>query len=243
MPFLSIIIPAYNEAARLPESLKKYRAWVRAQSFSCEVLVVDDGSTDATVHEVEKIMQQFPQLQLIKNAENKGKGGVVRQGMLATTGEWRVFLDADAATPIDEVDKLLKHIQQYEVIIGSRYLEKGSIKIQQSLKRRSFSRLVNLLVQGSLLPGIKDTQCGCKLFSAAAAERIFTKQQVGGWLFDVEILTIARALGYAIKEVAVDWYDAKNSKVRTLRTGWRTIKELIAINQRASRGAYLETIP
>jgi glycosyltransferase involved in cell wall biosynthesis len=236
--YLSIIIPAFNEEKRLPETLALVRDWVERQKFSVEVLVVDDGSTDGTVAVVEEIMQRFPELRVITNQANKGKGGVVAQGMLAAHGEWRLFMDADASTPIAEVHKLLNHTGAFEVIIGSRYLHPDSIKVKQPFKRRVVSRLWNVVIQTSLLPGIRDTQCGFKLFSAAAAQAIFAKQKVDGWLFDVEILTIARHLSYAIKEVPVDWYDSRDSKLRAMKAGMRALKDLTGIKKRLKGGSY-----
>ncbi|CAN5133604.1 glycosyltransferase family 2 protein [soil metagenome] len=236
--YLSIIIPAFNEENRLPETLALVRDWVERQKFSVEVLVVDDGSTDGTVAVVQEIAHRFPGLRVITNEVNKGKGGVVAQGMLEAAGEWRLFMDADASTPIAELQKLLKHTGKFEVIIGSRYLNPDSIKVKQPLKRRIVSRLWNVVIQTSLLPGIRDTQCGFKLFSAAASQAIFSKQQVDGWLFDVEILTIARHLSYAIKEVPVDWYDSRDSKLRAMRAGMRALKDLSGIRRRLQKGSY-----
>lgn len=237
-PFFSIIIPAYNEANRLPETLALVRDWVERQKFSVEVLVVDDGSKDETCAVVEEAMHRFSALKLITNEANKGKGGVVRQGMLAAEGEWRIFMDADASTPLSEIEKLLAYTKTHEVIIGSRYLMPDSIKVKQPLKRRIISRAWNMIIQAILLPGIRDTQCGFKLFSASAAESIFPLQTVFGWLFDVELLTIARRLGYQIQEVPVDWYDAHESKMRALRQGKQAFSELRKIRKRARSGDY-----
>jgi glycosyltransferase involved in cell wall biosynthesis len=236
--YLSIIIPAFNEAKRLPETLALVRDWVERQNFQVEVLVVDDGSTDSTVEVVREISQRFENLRIVTNTINKGKGGVVAQGMLVAKGEYRLFMDADASTPITEIEKLLAHTPNFEVIIGSRYLHPDSIKVKQPLKRRVISRIWNVVIQTSLLPGIRDTQCGFKLFSAAAAQAIFSKQTVNGWLFDVETLTIARHLRYSIKEVPVDWYDAKDSKLRAVRAGFRALHDLSGIRRRLRHGKY-----
>ena len=236
--YLSIIIPAYNEEKRLPETLALVRDWVERQQVTVEVLVVDDGSTDGTAKVVREISQRFPQLVLLENVVNRGKGSVVAQGMLAAKGEWRLFMDADASTPIAEVEKLLVHTDSFEVVIGSRYLKPDSIKVKQPLKRRVVSRVWNVVIQSSLLPGIRDTQCGFKLFSAAAASAIFSKQHVAGRLFDVETLTISRHLGYAVKEVPVDWYDSRDSKLRAVRAGFRALRDLSGIRRRLKRGSY-----
>jgi len=237
-PYLSIVIPAYNEADRLPETLALVRDWVEKQMFTTEVLVVNDGSADNTAEVAEEITHRFPQLVLINNEKNKGKGGAVKQGMLAAQGEYRLFMDADYSTPITELEKLLPFIKDFEVVIGSRYLDPESIKIKQPFKRRVISRLGNRLIQYSVLPGVVDTQCGFKLFSAKATEAIFPRQVMKGWAFDVEILTIANELGYAIKEVPVDWYDARQSKLRALRSSKEFYRDLRKIARHVKEKTY-----
>ncbi len=147
-------------------------------------------------------------------------------------------MDADASTPLREVKSLMRYVGKYEVVIGSRYLKQNSIKVHQPLTRRVISRLGNAMIQAASLPGIRDSQCGFKIFSARAANGIFPLQQVSGWLFDVEILTIARELGYVIKEVPVDWYDARESKLRAIRTAWRSVRDLTGIRRRVRAGQY-----
>lgn len=237
-PYLSIVIPAYNEAERLPETLAVLRDWVEQQPFSIEVLIVDDGSSDDTTKVVSATTRRFPALRLIKLEQNQGKGGAVREGMLQAKGQFRLFTDADNSTPISEINKLLPYTEQYEVIIGSRYLEPGSIKVKQPWKRRVLSRFGNKLIQLWALPGIVDTQCGFKLFSAKAAHDIFPRQEMRGWSFDVEILTIAQQLGYAIKEVPVDWYDARQSKLRAVRSGKQFLRDLRIIRGRIRTNHY-----
>jgi len=247
-PFISVVIPAYNEARRLPKTLNLIEQYVIAHrsDYLMEVLVVDDGSTDGTATLAEAMQVKFPELKVVANAVNKGKGAVVRQGMLLAAGEWKLFTDADSSTPITELTKLLPFTSRnpetgvplFSVIVGSRHLNKKSIKVKQPLKRRILSRLGNKLIQSVTLPGVVDTQCGFKLFSAEAAGRIFPKQSVNGWLFDVEILTIAHTLGYKIKEVAVDWYDDEKSKLRAARAAWNSLKDLRTIRQKAKRGDY-----
>lgn len=279
--FLSVVIPAYNEEKRLPQTLKKVADYLKKQDYEWEVIVVNDGSSDNTAAAVNDFMAQTSSkdsFRLIDNQENQGKGGVVKQGMLAAKGDWRLFMDADNSTDISELPKLLNfarpyHIkdtgsrfpseeslptpaslkaassldhaarparvtlsgngslhQNYEVIIGSRYLDKGSIKIKQPLTRRMMSRLGNILIR--IMLGIKsvDTQCGFKLFSAKASEEIFPKQTITRWGFDMEILAIAIRKGYQIKEVAVDWYDAEGSTVKK-GAAMKTLKELWQIKR------------
>jgi len=238
MTFLSIIIPAYNEAERLPATLKNVQNFLAKQSYKAEVVVVNDGSKDATAAVVRKIAKTFPELHLIDNVANKGKGGVVNQGMLAAKGEFRLFMDSDGSTPIEEVGKLLAVREGNDVVIGSRHLDPDSIKIKPSLKRRIISRLSNMLIQSFALPGIRDTQCGFKLFSAEATEKVFPRQTDWGWLFDVELLVIAREQGLKIKEVAVDWSDADHSTLRASRAVRQSLRELLQINQGIRSGKY-----
>ena len=238
MPYLSVVIPAYNEAQRLPDTLTVIKEYLAKQSYSAEVLIVDDGSTDDTVALVKKIMKNFSQLRLIENKHNQGKGGVVKQGMLAAKGEHRLFMDADNSTPLSELPNLLRHLPQSEVVIGSRYLEKGSIKVKQPLKRRIISRTCNIIIQLLLLPGIKDTQCGFKLFSAEAATQIFPKLTMTGWSFDIELLTVARKVGYSIKEVSVEWHDAKLSRFSASRGIIPFIKDMIVITRNSYQKKY-----
>ena len=238
MTFLSIIIPAFNERERLPKTLEQLKNFLPSQGYTYEILVVDDGSSDNTVQYVEQYASHLPGLKVITNDHNKGKGGVVCQGMLEAVGKWRLFMDADSSTPIAELPKLLAQAAQYEVIIGSRFLEANSIKTKRSFKRRFISLACNVLVQNLLLPGIRDTQCGFKLFSASAAKQIFPRQTLTGWLFDAEILTIARVQEYAIKEVAVDWYEADNSNLRAAVAVSRSLRDLYTIRRNLKNGIY-----
>ena len=238
MPFLSIVIPAYNEERRLPVTLAAIKKYLNSQPYDAEVLVIDDGSTDKTLQVADSLTAGFPNLRIVSNTQNKGKGGVVRQGMLLAAGEYRLFADADNSTPIEQLDILLKCVPEYEVVIGSRYLAKGSIKVKQPLARRLVSRGGNLAIQSLLLPGIRDTQCGFKLFSAAAAQAIFSRQTLTGWAFDLEILTIALAQGYKVHEVPVAWYDDKESNLRATRDSAKFFKGLLEVRRRRQAGAY-----
>lgn len=233
--YLSIIIPAYNEEKRLPGTLEKILEYLNHSDYlsgkEVEILVVDDGSKDKTVSVVEDFAKKDGRVKVIANQPNSGKGSVVRKGMLEAKGMWRLMTDADNSTPIDQVEKLLKVAEQEKlsVVIGSRYLRKDSIKIKQPWKRRVLSRASNLLIQALLLPGVKDTQCGFKLFSAEAVEKIFPYQSVNGWSFDVEILAIGRKLGYKEREVPVDWHDSSDSRLRAVSAVMKSFSDLMVI--------------
>lgn len=259
-PFISIIIPAYNEAQRLPETLVLIKSYLEEKDFTAEVLVVDDASQDETVATVQSMQKRFKQLKVVENKVNKGKGGVVKQGMILAEGDWRLFIDADNSTPIQELDKfllvtkgeavtvgavrrsapdkaLISH-ELPEVVIGSRYLRSDSIKIKQPWKRRLLSRVSNWFIQRTVLPGIRDTQCGFKLFSAKATSEIFPQLTLTGWAFDVELLTIARYLGYNIYEVPVDWFDARRSKLRAIKAISQSSRDLWRVWLKVRRHQY-----
>jgi len=240
MPFLSVIIPAYNEERRLLKTLNPVREYLLRQDFDYEVVLVNDGSKDGTQRVAEEFAKTFPALKVLTHSPNRGKGGAVKRGMLESTGQWRLFMDADNSTPLAELDKFLPHLSEADVLIGSRYLKKDSIKIKQPWKRRVGSRGFNFFVQQMLLPGIVDTQCGFKLFSAAATEAIFPLQSLQRWSFDVELLTIANQLGFRILEIPVDWYDDSSSRLNATRTATSLMRDLRKIRRKVKGKEYAQ---
>lgn len=230
MTSLTVIIPAYNEAKRLPATLREACAYLEDHYPKAEVIVVNDGSTDATDKVVQRYAKQFPQLRLLSLTKNVGKGGAVRAGALEAKGKLVLFMDADNSTPISELEKLMPLIKKSQVVIGSRHMKGSNIVIRQPWYRRLLSRSANLLIQTLLVHGVQDTQCGFKLFQHTAAHELFSRQRTSGFGFDIEILTIAqRTLGYKISEVPVSWYNSADSRVRPIRDAWRTLRELIRI--------------
>ena len=192
--YLSVILPAYNEAERLPKTLESVLAHLASKDWTWEVLVSDDGSRDATPDLVE---QRYPQCRVARAPCNQGKGAAVRRGMLAARGRFRLFSDADLSTPIDEIDAMLGEMERggYDVVIASRALPESRLEVHQPRWREWSGRLFNFLVRPiSGLP-FPDTQCGFKLFRAEAARRLFSRQRSDGWAFDVEILMLAKAFG------------------------------------------------
>jgi dolichyl-phosphate beta-glucosyltransferase len=223
---LSLIIPAFNEAQRIGPTLQRFHQFLAARPASFELLVVDDGSTDDTVALVSALALEWPALRVIRSGANRGKGHAVRVGMQVATGRIRVFSDADGSTPIDELDKLLQALAAgADIAIGSRYLAASMVTRPQPRFRVVWSRLVNRVVQQTLLPGVLDPHCGFKAFSAAAAQRTFPACTVDGWSFDLEVLATARAQGFSIKEVAVRWEDDARSKGRI----WQLPREFQAV--------------
>lgn len=214
-PYLSVIIPTYNEAKRLPLTLIDIDRHLSGQEYSYEILVVNDGSTDATAEIVERFKPLVENLKIINNKENKGKGAAVRGGMLAAKGNWRVFMDADNSTSIVEFNKMIPYLDEgYEVVIGSRAVRGSKLNPPQNVLKQLAGKLGNLFVQIILLRGIWDTQCGFKCFSEEAADKIFAIARMDGWGFDLESLALARAFGYQIKEMPIHWINDSHSHVR-----------------------------
>ncbi len=236
-PLLSIIIPAHNEALRLPQTLEQIRAYLLQRAITAEVLVVENASTDDTAAVVREWQEGMPQLRLIELKE-AGKGNAIRHGMQAACGKYRLMADADLSMPIEDTDKFLEAAQQgAQVIIASRELP-GSKRVGEPLKRHLVGRIFNLLVRWVALPGLQDTQCGFKCFEARAAEQIFSKQTLSGWSFDVEVLVIAREMGYQIVEVPITWVYNAGTRISVLRDSFKMARDLWHIRSNAKQGLY-----
>lgn len=241
MTSISIIIPAYNEGQRLPATLDSVLAYLGAREWLfSEIVLVDDGSTDDTVAVAEQFIATHPSVRLLRNPGNRGKGYAVRHGMLEARGEWRLFSDADLSAPIEELDKLLAAVREYKasVAIGSRALDRSLIQIHQSKFRENAGRIFNLCVR--LLTGLPfwDTQCGFKLFEARAAREVFRRQQLERFGFDVEVLFIARRLGFKTVELPVRWSHAEGTKVRMLHDSLNMFLDLVRIRRHQWSGRY-----
>lgn len=226
-PFLSVIIPAYNEAKRLSLTLVDINKHLSAVDYDYEIIVVDDGSRDATAEVVKRFSHLLKNLRLIENKKNHGKGWVVRQGMLEAKGQWRLFMDADNATSVDQFQKMIPYLRDYQIVIGSRDIKGAKLLPPQPWYRRLAGNIGNLIIQVLLLPGLWDTQCGFKCFSKEAAERIFKLAKVNRWAFDVETLVLGKKLGYKIKEIPVVWVNDPHSSVKFssyFQTLWEVLK-------------------
>ena len=238
-PSISIVIPAYNESARIETALARVLNCVNERGWDAEVLVVDDGSTDDTAEIVQRWMSTHPQLQLFENPGNRGKGYSVRNGLLQAAGEIVMFTDADLSAPIEEAERLFQAIEAgADVAIGSRWLDKQRQTKHQPLYRRFFGRCYNALTRIVMGLPYKDTQCGFKAFTRASARCIFPLQTIERWGFDPEILFIARKLEFKIVEVPVTWGHDERSRISYLRDGSQMLKEMVEIRSNSVRGRY-----
>ena len=201
-PYLSIVIPAYNESARIEQTLERVMNCVEAQRWDAEVLVIDDGSADDTREIVQREMQRYPRLHLVSNPGNRGKGYSVRNGLLQAAGEIVMFTDADLSAPMEEAERLIAAIENgADVAIGSRWMDRTRQTIHQPLYRQFFGRCFNRICRTVMGLKFKDTQCGFKAFRRPAAQVISRLQRIERWGFDPEILFIARKLRYKVREV------------------------------------------
>ena len=242
-PSLSIVIPAYNEGARIEHALDRVLSCVAERNWNAEVLVVDDGSSDSTADIVRRWMQTHPNLHLIHNDGNRGKGFSVRNGILQSTGQVVLFTDADLSSPIEEAERLFAALDSgADVAIGSRWLDKQRQTIHQPLYRRFFGRCFNWVTRKIMGLPYKDTQCGFKAFKREPAQVIFRLQTIERWGFDPEILFIARKLGYRIDEVPVTWGHDERSRISYLKDGMQMLKEMYQIRKNSLRGRYDEAI-
>jgi len=235
-PALSVVIPAYNEAKRLPRTLDRVIAYLREREASFEVLVVDDGSSDGTAGCVEA--RSDPRVTVVRNETNRGKGYSVRRGMLRVGGARRLMTDADLSTPIEELARFQAHLDEgYDVVIASRALDGANIEVRQPWYRENMGRVFNLLVRLLVLPDLRDTQCGFKLFTARAAEVSFGPATHDGFSFDVESLFLARRAGLRILEVPVTWRNDAATHVG-LGRGFLAFLDVVRIRARALSGGY-----
>jgi len=238
-PFYSIVIPAYNESERLRETLDSVVACVAEKKWDVEVIVVNDGSRDNTRDIILEYAVKHACVRLLDNPGNRGKGYSVRHGMLEARGELLLFSDADLASPIEEAERLFAVMRGgVEVAVGSRWLDPSLQTVRQPFYRRVLGRIYNLLLRVLLGLNYKDTQCGFKAFTRAAAQAVFPRQIIERWGFDPEILYLARHLGLKIEEVAVHWAHRENTKIHPFRDGVRMFGELLRIRWYAVSGRY-----
>lgn len=214
-PELSIVIPCYNEIVRLPRTMEDVMAWVEQCGVSTEIVIVDDGSKDETPAWAEKYSEKDARVRALTYQPNRGKGYAVRTGMLAAKGKYRIFMDADGSTPVEHTSEFLEAVKNggADIIIGSRKEIGAQLESTQSLPRRLASNLFGLLTRLLVVYGIKDTQCGFKMFSAKASEAIFPESTVDGAIFDIELMYLSAKNKFTVREVPVTWTHDDDSRL------------------------------
>lgn len=236
---LSVVIPAFNEARRIVATLEQLSAYLSAQSWDWEIRVVDDGSTDATATIVTDWARAHAGI-VLQREPHRGKGGAVKAGLLAARGDYRFICDADLSMPPAELRRFLPPVlQNFDVAIGSRE-GAGARRVGEPWRRHAVGRVFNLTIRWLVVPGIADTQCGFKMFTAESVRAIFPHVALDGWAFDVEVLCIARALNLRILEVPIEWHHRAQSQVSVLRDSWPMLRDLLRIRTRTRRGQLLK---
>jgi glycosyltransferase involved in cell wall biosynthesis len=236
-PFLSIVIPAHNEENRLPNTLEQIFDFLNQQSFTAEVIVVENGSVDRTFAIAQEYSKKYANLHMIQN-EWRGKGRAVHRGIQEAKGEYIFLCDADLSMPIEELSKFLPpQLPNVDIAIGSREAP-GSVRYNEPYYRHFTGRVFNTLIRWLVLPGLQDTQCGFKCIRADVARDILPYQTLTGWAFDVELLYIARHHGYQVVEIPIDWYFNADSKISVVRDSLRMFLDLLLIRRNARHGLY-----
>jgi dolichyl-phosphate beta-glucosyltransferase len=238
-PRISIVIPAYNEQARIGNALTEVLRCVHERDWHAEILVVNDGSADRTASIVEEFAQLHPEVRLLNNDRNRGKGFSVRQGVLHAVGEIVMFTDADLSAPMEEAELLFTALRQgADIAIGSRWLERNRQTLKQPLYRQFFGRCFNAITRLVMGLPFADTQCGFKAFRRPVAQKIFQLQRIERWGFDPELLFIALKRGYKIQEVPVTWGHDERSRLSYLKDGIKMLEDIAYIRWEAFAGAY-----
>lgn len=233
---LSVVIPAYNAEDRIAATLEGVTSYLAGKPYTSEIVVVDDGSTDQTAEAARAFLAAHGPGLVLHRGRNLGKGASVKEGVLASSGELVLFCDDDLSTPIAELDKAVAALEAgADVVIGSRAHPESEIRVRQRRPREWMGKAFNVLVRLFVLKGFRDTQCGFKAFRAAPAKEIFNRLRTAGFGFDVEVLVLARSLGYRVAEIPVVWCDARPSRLRIFKGSWGMLKDLWRIRRRARR--------
>jgi dolichyl-phosphate beta-glucosyltransferase len=238
LPRLSLVIPAYNEARRLPDTLRELHDYCRRWAFLFEVIIVVEPSSDETLALAQASAKTFPQLKVIGNRVHRGKGFAVRTGMLASAGELVFFTDADLSTPLYEIDRALSVFgsdRDLHIIVGNRQHPDSEIIRHQSWVRERMGKTFNALVRWLAGIEIRDTQCGFKGFRQVASRAIFERQKTDGFSFDVEVLLLAKALGFGVKEIPVHWSNSPDSKVRVVSDSLKMLRDVAVVRRLVRR--------
>ena len=233
-PFLSVVIPAYNEASRIQSTLEQLHAYLSLQDYPWEIVVADDGSADATSQLVSDYSLSHSDIRLLP-LEHRGKGWAVKQGMLAASGQYLFLCDADLSMPVEQISRFLPSgAEELDIAVGSREIT-GSRRVGEPALRHLMGRVFNLIIRLLALPGIQDTQCGFKCFKADTCVPLFRKQTLDGFAFDVEVLYLARQSGRSVREIAIDWHYREGSKVRPFSDAATMAWDVLKIRWRLRR--------
>lgn len=236
-PFLSIIIPAHNEESRLPRTLGQVIAFLEKQTYTTEIIIVENNSVDRTLELAREFEKQHSNV-IVIHEEKRGKGNAVQRGMLAACGEYRFICDADLSMPIEELQKFIPPLlNDFDLAIASREAP-GAIRYNEPTYRHWGGRAINLAIRLLILPGINDTQCGFKCFRDDVAEILFRQQTLMGWSFDIELLYLARRKKMRIKEIPIQWYFDADSKIRAVKDALKMLGDIFRIHINAMRGRY-----
>lgn len=235
---LSVVIPVYNEEKRLSGNLDKIIEFLKNKKWKSEIILVDDGSTDKTYNILEGYMSRYKNVKLYRHSVNRGKGAAVQTGILKSSGKLVLMTDCDLSTPIEEIENLMEYTGEYDIIIGSRRLKEKRLGRMPARYRTLLGDIYYEMLRLFLLPSVKDTNCGFKLFSRKVIEDVFTRQRIWRWGYDAEVLFVAHKLGFSIKEIPVSWSHYAGSKVRLMDAVIRTTGELINIKINNWQGRY-----
>ncbi len=243
--YLSVVIPAFNEESRLPATLQEILHYLGRQSYSSEVVVVDDGSKDRTADVVRQVPAGPVPVRLCRHADgaNHGKGAALKLGMSHATGEYRLLTDADNSTSIDQVERFWPELERgFAVVIGSRKIAGAEVAVHQPLYKELAGRTGNLLIRMMAAPGILDTQAGFKIFTRRSAEELFPRLTIDRWGYDFELIAIARELGFKVREVPIRWVNSPDSKVR-LNSYFEVLGEVWKVHRNLKSGRYRQPLP
>jgi dolichyl-phosphate beta-glucosyltransferase len=235
---LSVIVPAYNEGAKLKKNIIEIEKYLESNNYDYEIIIVDDGSKDNTVETIKCLQDVNEKIKILVNDPNRGKGYSVKRGMLEAKKEYAIFMDADLATPLFELEKFKKFSSDNDVIIASRNLKESNITVTQPVYRRILGKGFSLLAQMIAVSGIRDTQCGFKMFSKRARSVVFSRQTFDRFGFDVEILHIAKKHNFSIKELPVTWMNDSDSRVSPIKDSVKMFLDLLRVRLNSIRGLY-----
>jgi len=236
-PFLSVIIPAHNEEHRLPGTLEQVFSFLQQQTYTNEVIVVENGSDDRTLEIARSYQERYRSLRVL-HENRRGKGLAVRRGMLEARGEYLFMCDADLSMPVIEINRFLPpYLEDFDIAIASREAP-GAVRYDEPQYRHLGGRAVNTMIRLLALPGLNDTQCGFKCFRASIAKEVFELQTLNGWSFDIELLYVARKLGYKIIEVPISWYFNPESKLSVVQDAFKMLLDIFQVHLNAVRGVY-----